>query len=239
MSVESGDTISDLDSSWPLPGDFIQEGDDHLRLIKNVLKNQFQSGDGNGLGKPVTASADEMNHLSGQKSNIKENFDALTSDYRFNLYAPSGTRMMFVSSSVPVGWTKSTQFNDYMLRMVSGTGGGSGGNMTPTSFDVSHRHTTGDHQLTVFEMPNHTHPLRICDFNSGSDEREVRNYGGIQLHDLNPTNVGFGFKGEASNTLGEQMSGYGGDGVHNHGDTSYLTKSFTPRYLNTILGVKN
>jgi len=39
MPLESGTTIADLNASWPTGGDPKSEGDDHLRLIKTVLKN--------------------------------------------------------------------------------------------------------------------------------------------------------------------------------------------------------
>lgn len=39
MPLETGDTIADLNASWPTGGDLKSQGDDHLRLIKTVLKN--------------------------------------------------------------------------------------------------------------------------------------------------------------------------------------------------------
>jgi len=41
MTVESASYISQLNSSQPTASDNISEGDDHLRLIKSVLKTQF------------------------------------------------------------------------------------------------------------------------------------------------------------------------------------------------------
>ena len=41
MALESGTYISQLNSSNPTTSDDVAEGDDHLRLIKAVLKNQF------------------------------------------------------------------------------------------------------------------------------------------------------------------------------------------------------
>lgn len=39
MPLESGTTIADLNASWPTGGDPKSEGDDHLRLLKTVVKN--------------------------------------------------------------------------------------------------------------------------------------------------------------------------------------------------------
>ena len=41
MTVESATYISQLNAANPSASDNINEGDDHLRLIKNVLKTQF------------------------------------------------------------------------------------------------------------------------------------------------------------------------------------------------------
>lgn len=38
MPVESASTIADLNALWPLGSDPVKEGDDHLRLIKEVLQ---------------------------------------------------------------------------------------------------------------------------------------------------------------------------------------------------------
>ena len=41
MSLETGTNVSDLNSSNPTTGDNASEGDDHLRLVKVVLKTEF------------------------------------------------------------------------------------------------------------------------------------------------------------------------------------------------------
>lgn len=43
MATEGALTIDGLDASQPLSGSVLAEGDDHLRMIKAVLKNQFQN----------------------------------------------------------------------------------------------------------------------------------------------------------------------------------------------------
>lgn len=47
----------------------------------------------------------------------------------FGGYIPSGTTMLFAQAAAPVGWTKLTTHNNKALRVVSGTGGGSGGSV--------------------------------------------------------------------------------------------------------------
>jgi hypothetical protein len=43
MGLETGSNISDLNSSNPTTGDNASQGDDHLRLVKAVLKTEFPS----------------------------------------------------------------------------------------------------------------------------------------------------------------------------------------------------
>lgn len=43
MTVETASYISQLNSSYPAVGDPVGEGDDHLRLVKSVLKTSFPS----------------------------------------------------------------------------------------------------------------------------------------------------------------------------------------------------
>jgi hypothetical protein len=65
---------------------------------------------------------------------------------------PSGTAMLFYQASAPVGWTQITTQNDKALRVVSGTGGGSGG---ATPFSTIHSQTvTGNHTLVQAEIPS-------------------------------------------------------------------------------------
>ena len=97
---------------------------------------------------------------------------------------PSGTVMVFYQASAPTGWTKSTAQNNKSLRVVSGTGGGSGGSwdlssgVTSSSTGAhthsgsSHTHSTpnhshshslsaGSHTLSTSQMPSHKHRIKI------------------------------------------------------------------------------
>lgn len=58
MSLETGSWIKDLVASNPLGTDPKSQGDDHLRLLKMVLKSQFS---GLTLGKAITLNEDQLN----------------------------------------------------------------------------------------------------------------------------------------------------------------------------------
>ena len=62
MGLESATYISELDSANPLGTDRISQGDNHIRMIKAVLKNQFSGLSGT---TAVTTSGSEMNILDG------------------------------------------------------------------------------------------------------------------------------------------------------------------------------
>jgi hypothetical protein len=96
-------------------------------------------------------------------------------------FIPNGTVMAFFQSGAPTGWTKLTSQNDKVLRVVSGTGGGTGGDWAmssgeTTSSNGAHTHTgaahthtgaahthgggslaAGAHTISTAQMPSHTH----------------------------------------------------------------------------------
>ncbi len=62
MGLESATFISELDDTFPLGGDPINKGDDHLRLLKTVLQSQFP----NLTAGAVTPTQAELNLLDGE-----------------------------------------------------------------------------------------------------------------------------------------------------------------------------
>lgn len=67
------------------------------------------------------------------------------------LVAPAGTKLVFYQASAPTGWTQDVAVNDQVLKVVSGTGGGTGGSWTISGVTVD------NHTLTVSQMPAHDH----------------------------------------------------------------------------------
>jgi len=94
--------------------------------------------------------------------------DGTSLDSKYGI-VPKGSVSVFVQSSAPVGWAKSTTHNNKTLRVVSGTtGGSSGGSLSftsafPTSLktiSVNNIPVSGsveNHTLTIAELPSHTH----------------------------------------------------------------------------------
>jgi hypothetical protein len=88
MTVESASYISQLNTAYPAAGDNISEGDDHLRLIKSVLKTQFPN-----------LSTTAVNPTAAQFN--KHGFEV-------------GSVLMYASNSIPTTQTISG-VNDFLL----------------------------------------------------------------------------------------------------------------------------
>ena len=76
---------------------------------------------------------------------------------------PAGTAMLFVQASAPTGWTKSVAYNNYALRVTSGTGGVLGGNTGFTSVfavrTITRANLPNDVVTTGTESQSHTHAV--------------------------------------------------------------------------------
>lgn len=71
------------------------------------------------------------------------------------LSAPAGTKMLFVQTAAPTGWTKDVDQNNKALRIISGTVG-TGGATAFTSVFGSGK-TAGGTALTIAQLAAHTH----------------------------------------------------------------------------------
>jgi hypothetical protein len=77
MPLEAGTTLEDLNDIWPLGSDSRSQGDDHIRLLKSILKIQFPGVDGDGFKIPITATEAEINFSAGLDVNIKAKFTTI------------------------------------------------------------------------------------------------------------------------------------------------------------------
>lgn len=147
MGLESpftGKYITDLNEAWPIgTTDAKSQGDDHLRGIKQVLKNSFA-----GVSGAVTSTHTELNLLDGCTLTLAGKSFSSSDDVIDNF--PAGTIMSFQQTAAPTGWTKESTHNDKALRVVTGTAS-SGGTAafttvfsasTATDSDGAHTHTT-------------------------------------------------------------------------------------------------
>src|SRR5687768_6280149 len=151
MALEAGTYIDDLVATNPLSTDPRSDGDDHIRLLKAVLKATFPNITG-----AVTPTQDELNYVDGVTSNIQTQLNALSTG---KASMPAGTVCCFYQATAPTGWTQITTQNNKALRVVSGAGGVAGGSVAFTTAFASKAvsGTVGDTALTIAQMPAHMH----------------------------------------------------------------------------------
>lgn len=82
-------------------------------------------------------------------------------------FATGGTvGIVFFMAAAPTAWTKQTTHNDKALRLVSGTGGGSGGSSAFTT--VFGKTATDATTISTATMPSHSHTITPVYFNTGA-----------------------------------------------------------------------
>lgn len=212
MPLEVASTIAELDDSYPLGGDPTNRGDDHLRLIKAVLKTQFPGSLGQGYDIPILTNETELNYLQGATSNIQNQIDALQLSVETTLHAPSGTVMPFFQASAPTGWTQVVTHNDVMLRVVNTAGGGNGGTDSP---------------ILMNKVPSHTHTTVSAGAHTHFSNDILYRYGGLGATDGGST-ISFSNVETTSN------------GAHTHTiNANAGAANWTPKYINMIIASKD
>jgi len=126
-------------------------------------------------------------------------------------YFPAGTKLLFPQAAAPAGWTKDVVHDDKMIRVVTGSGGGTGGSWTISGISVQ------GHVLTLSEVPSHAHQ-----YTKGILTAVAGTPGGYQA--LKDT--------ELANTDSK-----GGDNAHTHGLT--VGSAWRPAYVDCIIATKN
>lgn len=132
---------------------------------------------------------------------------------------PAGTRMLFVQTAAPTGWTKSTSDDNKALRIVSGTAG-SGGTVAFTTAFTSQaiNGTVGATTLTEAQIPSHTHSYSTASAAQGAA-------GGSDFIAL-------------KDTTGQTTGATGGGGSHTH-SLSATAINLAVQYVDAIIAVKN
>jgi len=128
----------------------------------------------------------------------------------------SGTAMLFVQTSAPTGWTKSTTHNNKALRVVSGSASSGGSVAFTTAFasqtpsgSVSVSQSSGgsvnSYTLATADIPSHNHTLQ-SPRGSGSGS----GFAGGTFYNYN----------SVINDLSSRSTATGGGGGHSHGFTN-------------------
>ena len=218
----------------PADTDAASEGANRIRDFKTDIKERMaidhsMAGDADDgkhlqltfkdpLGAKPSASASEGYLYTKDVSAKAELFweDEDGNEVQFteggNLFAfPATTKMVFAQAAAPTGWTQDAT-DDRALRVVSSSGGGTGGT---NSIASTHLHTTGDHTLATNEIPSHRHT------------ESYQNISGTGY-------PGYSGSGNAATT---GNTGYAGGGAaHNHGNTGNAAAF---KYADVIFATKD
>ena len=211
MGLETGSTISSFITSNPTSSDPVNQGDDHLRLIKSVLQAQFPGSGGLGYATAITTTEAELNALHGFT----------------NVGFASGTRMPFAQAAAPTGWTQdaSDNANNRMLRVVNTAGNGIGGSASPILNNTVPSHTH------IFTGTGHTHTDSGHTHGTGLVVGVGFAGGGFSLFNTTQT-----FPGLLTNPSYANLSTVtaGGTNSANAGASDW-----SPRYIDMIICAKN
>lgn len=132
---------------------------------------------------------------------------------------PSGTTMLFVQAAAPAGWTKSTSHNDYALRIVSGSGGGTGGSVAFSTVFVGSL-SAGATTLSTSQMPSHYHNSMA--YSGGSTQQIILAPSGTLSYSL-------------TGSSGYQITdSQGGGNSHTH-----TLPSLAVNYIDSIIAIKD
>jgi hypothetical protein len=220
MALESATYINQLVVSNPGATDTVAQADDHLRLIKTVLKNTFPNITG-----PVTSNQDSLNQA-----------------------VPTGLIAMWAGVSVPSGWFLCDGDNgtpDLRDRFIVGANtnkplGTSGGTTATSSAGLHshsmtgagvHNHTglTGSTVLTTDQIPAHTHTWSGLytseDNNFTAGTRYLKEGSTVQSGSFTETTSSVGGDQGHTHTIGQ-------DGEHAHAlvEAGTHTHTLTPPY---------
>ena len=176
MTVESATYVSGLNANYPPGSDTISEGDDHLRLIKAVLKSTLPNADEaingvhTGTTEPSPTSSGQLWFDTSGSGDLKvrnKANSAFTSVDTTSTAFPAGIITLWSgsSASIPGGWTLcdgTSSTPDLRDKFVVGA------TSTYAVGDNATMGNTGPHTLTTAEMPAHIHSYKSRGF-TGAD----------------------------------------------------------------------
>jgi hypothetical protein len=173
----------------------------------------------NGVEKASISAAGAFTSTTIDATALTGNLPAISGASLTNLPAsglPTGTKVAFFQASAPTDWTQDTSNTDAILRVVSGTGGGTGGTAAVSS--PAHSLSAGAHTTSIAEMPSHNHMIMSI-------------YSGVHNVNSYPTVGGWNI-----GTVGQYTESKGGGGSHSHTMSGSIT---TPKYIDMIICTKD
>jgi hypothetical protein len=214
------------DKDKPAGTDKIRDSDDLIRANNTALEDalgrnhNFPGDEGSNAGEHTVVECQDQSADPSTPANIisiYNNGNTLFARFQSDgsivelgaIPIPVGTKMLFMQNAAPTNWTFDAANNDRVILNTStvGEGGDVGGSWTISGVTVD------NHQLTIAEMPAHTH---------GFNQSSVTGGGGQRLN---------------SPGTAIQSGSTGGDGSHNHGLTADGT--WRPLWVKSITCTKD
>lgn len=204
------------------------------------VKDGLSSGNPSKLikGSEVDAEFDDIVTMSSTKANkvvptAAGNIATLSAsgdlqDSGSSSAFDAGTKMLFYANTAPTGWTIATGLDDYMLRIVSGTGAGGGQGGTSGG---------SDSPILMNKVPSHTH--------TGSTGNQSQNHSHSVSMLAADTDSSFGgkFDNATGGTSGTQTVTSGVNNAnHTHSVTTVANvgaANWTPKYASVIRATKD
>lgn len=242
MTVEVANFIADLEPTYPRQGDLIKEGDNHIRLIKNVIKQTFSGF--NGL---VTMTSQSLNRLdrnfkfSDDSTDIGGSvfFSGTQKEFNFNKNGIGVNRNTV--TGVPLARTGTEGLTDAVSRDYLENGGGGAraawpiGSIYISATDSNPANTLGMGTWVAFAPGRLLMGVGVG--NDGDDTLNVPNplvTGGKYFHTLTTTEIpahshSHNIGGSAISS-GAHFHGTTGEGMGNAGPWGIYNNS-TPTYV--------
>lgn len=217
MALETAQFINGLNPSNPAGADRLHQGDDHIRLLKQSIKNTFPNIKG-----PVTLSEEQLNAAMnqvpigivtlwyGESSAIPSGWALCNgqehdrADGTGKITTPNLVDRIPIGAGPLVDPGEATGKTDYSLS-TSPAGAHS---HTITGGEHSHSGTSGAHALTEAQLPPHKHLNGVVDKNDN-----LFNHGGVAA---SPTR-GDSIDGNSSSGTREgYTTSVGGGEAHSH-----------------------
>jgi hypothetical protein len=168
---------------------------------------------------------------------------------------PAGTVMLFVQTSAPTGWTKSTAHDNKALRVVSGSAS-SGGSVAFTTAFASQAvtGTVASYTLTTADIPSHNHSATSTSSSTSSVTDPGHNHtanvqqapysggatpvNGANAGTLTTSTATTGITVATTTTTSTTIGNTGGGGGHSHG-FSAPNINLAVQYVDVIIATKN
>lgn len=142
---------------------------------------------------------------------------------------PSGSRTNFFNAAAPTGWTQVTTYNDYAMRIVSGTGAGTGGSVAFTTAFANGN--AGATTLSTTQIPAHAHNIYAA---SGGVSSVLSLFSGSANTAAGANNASSFLTQNTYSVGGAQIiQNTGGGGSHTH------SLSLAVQYIDSILCQKS